>query len=667
MNELDEHPRIEAKTAREVSASLMETICAYANEPGLSGGFLLLGIHECEEPRDRKYCIVGIDNPDKIQRDVAEQCASRFNRVIRPECFVETVEGKAVVGIFVPEAQAGDKPIFFKKVGLPKGAFRRIGSTNQQCTDDDLQEMYQEGRIRPYDETIVADATLDDLDGDAIAEYRRVRIGVDPDAEELRWSDAELLESLHCVKMRENTLRPTIAGLILFGSKKALRKFFPMMRLDYLRVPGRNWVEDPDHPFEAIEMREPLFHLLSRGLAAIMDDIPRAFAFTSDDGLMRQEEPRIPPRVIREALVNALMHRSYLIHSPVQVIRYANRLEIRNPGHSLKPVESLGEPGSKPRNPTIAGVLHEMKFAESKGSGIRVMRQLMRSARLSPPTFESEREQDLFTATFLMHHFLDQQDLQWLEHFKDANLSADEARILIHAREIGSVNNAICRDYTGLDTLAASGMLRRLRDLGLLVQHPHASATYYTPTRRLLHPGEEEKMVEGGGTIGRGHPVPDGLPTMPDGLPTMPDGLPTMPDGLPTMPDGLPTMPDGLPTMPDGLPTMPDGLPTMPDGLPTMPDGLPTMPDGLPAYLPTKLAGAIRNLGQRSPPGQVQQVVIELCSIRAYTADELAVLLRRNKKWVFRSYLSPLLRAGILEYTIPENPRHPTQAYRTKK
>ncbi|MBP7300135.1 MAG: hypothetical protein KA967_07065, partial [Methanoculleus sp.] len=98
-------------------------------------------------------------------------------------------------------------------------------------------------------------------------------------------------------------------------------------------------------------------------------------------------------------------------------------------------------------------------------------------------------------------------------------------------------------------------------------------------------------------------------------------------------------------------------------GLPTMPDGLPTMPDGLPA----RLAEAIRNLGQRSPPGQVQQVVTELCGIRTYTADELAVLLRRDKKWVFRSYLSPLLRAGILEYTIPENPRHPTQAYRTKK
>jgi len=87
------------------------------------------------------------------------------------------------------------------------------------------------------------------------------------------------------------------------------------------------------------------------------------------------------------------------------------------------------------------------------------------------------------------------------------------------------------------------------------------------------------------------------------------------------------------------------------------------MPEGL----PTVLVDAIQNLGLRSSPEQLQQVIIELCSIRAYTADELAMLLRRNKKWVFRSYLSPLLRAEILEYTIPGNPRHPMQAYRTKK
>ncbi|NVO66741.1 hypothetical protein [Methanofollis tationis] len=62
----------------------------------------------------------------------------------------------------------------------------------------------------------------------------------------------------------------------------------------------------------------------------------------------------------------------------------------------------------------------------------------MERAHLSPPIFESDRDTDQFIATFLMHHFPDQQDIEWLAHFKDAHLSDDEARILIHAREIGS-------------------------------------------------------------------------------------------------------------------------------------------------------------------------------------------------------------------------------------
>ena len=66
----------------------------------------------------------------------------------------------------------------------------------------------------------------------------------------------------------------------------------------------------------------------------------------------------------------------------------------------------------------------------------------------------------------------------------------------------------------------------------------------------------------------------------------------------------------------------------MPGGS-TIPEGLPTMPEGLPAtYLPA--AEAIETSG-REVPGQVQQVITELCSIRAYTADELAVLLGEKK------------------------------------
>jgi len=75
----------------------------------------------------------------------------------------------------------------------------------------------------------------------------------------------------------------------------------------------------------------------------------------------------------------------------------------------------------------------------------------------------------------------------------------------------------------------------------------------------------------------------------------------------------------------------------------------------------------IENLGQRSPPLEIQDVIAELCTIRSFTADELAEILKRNKRWVFRSYLTPMLRDGRIEYTIPENPHHPNQAYRTKR
>ncbi len=64
----------------------------------------------------------------------------------------------------------------------------------------------------------------------------------------------------------------------------------------------------------------------------------------------------LPIKALREAIVNALMHRSYYEHRPTQIIRYDNRIEIINPGFSLKSEEKLGSPGSETRNPFIAAV-----------------------------------------------------------------------------------------------------------------------------------------------------------------------------------------------------------------------------------------------------------------------------------------------------------------------
>jgi ATP-dependent DNA helicase RecG len=616
LNALDEHERIEAKRASESGKSLMETVCAFANEPGLGGGWLLLGVVREEMALFPAYEVEGVTQPDKLSADIASQCRDMFNVPLRVEISTEAIAGKNVVAVFVPEAQPQDKPVFFKKNGLPQGAFRRIGSTDQRCTDDDMAVFYQGRQQETFDTGIVADAALDDFSPEAVEDYRKSRAEANPDAEELRWSDEELLQSLRGVRRdAKGEWKPTVAGLILFGKPAALRRCFPMTRVDYIRVPGREWVPDPGRRFDTVELRDPLFRLIRRAQAAVLDDLPKGFGLGEGD-LQRQDKPVIPLPVIREALVNALMHRSYRSHSPVQIIRYANRLEIRNPGFSLKSPEHLGEPGSQPRNPTIAEVLHETRFAETKGSGIRVMRESMEQAGLTPPLFESDRGGDQFVARYFFHHFLGEEDIAWLARFRDLHLTEDEAKALIVVREAGAIDNATYRELSKVDTLAASQALRRLRDAGLLIQKGRGSATYYVPSDRLA--AEEEALSSNPGTLS------------------------SNPQGLSSNPPVLSSNPSGLSTKFD------EALRA-------------TLLDALPGSLAARL-GAI---GLRHPPQETQELVLALCAVRPWRVDELSTVLRRNPEVVRQNYLRPLMRAGKLAMTNPDEPNNPQQAYRT--
>ncbi len=619
LNLLDEQECIEAKRASEVGKSLLETVCAFANEPGLGGGWLLLGVVREEQALFPAYEVEGIDQPEKLGTEIATQCRNTFNQPVRVDISAENIHGKTVMVVHVPEAQPQDKPVFFKAQGLPRGAFRRISSTDQHCTDDDLAVFYQGRQSESFDSTLVADATVDDLLPEAIADYRQSRAEANPDAEELRWKDEELLQSLGCIRRNpQGTWQPTVAGLMLFGKPVALRRCFPMMRVDYIRVPGREWVPHPDRRFDTIDLRDPLLRLIRRAQAAILDDLPKGFALEEGE-LQRQDKPAIPLRVIREALVNALMHRSYRSHSPVQIIRYANRLEIRNPGFSLKSQDHLGEPGSQLRNPRIAAALYDTRLAETKGSGIRVMRESMEQAGLTPPLFESDRGNDQFVARYFFHHFLGDEDIAWLAQFKDLHLSDDEAKALIVMREAGAMNNGTYRELTKVDTLTASQSLRRLRDSGLLTQKGRGSATYYVPTERLLD------------------------------------------SGLTSNPEALSTNPVGLLSNPTGQLSNPASLLSEPPE----PDFDDARRRELLNGLPGELAASVGAIGQRHPPEEVRALVIALCQLRAWRTEELSDLLRRRPETIRQHYLRPLMREGRLTMTNPQEPNDPQQAYRT--
>ena len=622
LNTLDENASTEAKTASQAGDSLMESVCAFANEPGLGGGYLILGVAPASDSLWPVYEVVGVPDADKLQSDIASQCATMFNTVVRPSFSVELIDGKNVVVIFVPEAAPHEKPIHFKNKQLPKSALRRIGSTDQQCTDDDMVAFYTERQYQTHDERILPNSRLDDLDDEAIELYRQLRADVDPLAEELKWDQNELLEALGAVKREDGELKPTLAGVLLFGKTIALRRLLPMMRVDYIRIPGTQWVRDPDRRFDTVEIRSPLIRAIQRARAAVLDDLPKAFSLPAGE-LQGKELPMLPDRVVREVIANAVMHRDYRVHGSIQIIRYANRLEVRNPGYSIKSEERLGEPGSQARNPKIAAVLHDVKFAESKGSGIRVMRELMAANNLGAPTLESDRTGNSFLAILLFHHFLGEDDLQWLHSFQDVSLDEAEMRAMISARELGAINNTSFRSLNrDCDTLSASKHLRKLVDCGLLAKKGGGAATYYTPT---------DKAIANWPPLRRNLSIATNLDPESTGLDAKKQPLDAKKQELDRKKQELDRKKQEL--------------------------------DAKKQELPDAIRAKITEQGRKGDPNEISKLVLEILSLRPMTNAELANHLGRKPDYVRRTFLKPLLLAGRIRSSNPENPTDPNLKY----
>lgn len=248
-------------------------------------------------------------------------------------------------------------------------------------------------------------------------------------------------------------------------------------------------------------------------------------------------------------------------------------------------------------------MLHEVNIAETKGSGIRAMRELMLAHDLLPPTFESTRRPDQFVVTFLFHHFLGPDDLAWLRHLTRDPISDEEARALVFVRELGAIDNAAYRSINHTDTLNASMHLRRLRDLDLLAMKGSGSRTYYVPGMAFAAPpmrGQGESPASGGMVT---TPAPDSHQPDPNSRHS-------------------------------------------------------------PVIIPESIRARLPAAGAKPRREVLRALILELCALRALSARDIAAVLNRTEhKPLVRDYLSPMVNEGVLAYTIPEMENHPDQRY----
>ena len=664
LNSWDENRRIEAKSASAVGKSMMETVCAFANEPGLRGGYLLLGAKRTGMTEDGKpvYEPENIENTDKIQSDFVAMCNSMFNVRIRPIIIVEEYLGKTVIVVKIEELPESQKPAYFAKRGLPEGAFRRIGPSDEKCSEEDMYLFYQSADT--YDSCIVDDADLDDIDENALNFYRKLRKEVNPDAEELTLNDVDLLRALGAIKKnKQGGYDLTYTGLLVFGKQMSLRRLVPSFRIDYIRISGNQWLADGDNRFEqTIDMRGPLILMVNKACSAVMDDLPKGFELKKDS--MQASTPAIlPNKVLREAIVNSYIHRSNRVNQPIQIIRYSNRIEIHNPGYSLKPQDDWGEPGSMLRNPRISEIFHDTNLAETKGTGIGAMRRLMKEAGLMPPTFESNHEANKFTARLLLHHFLSKENMEWLAQYAEFGLMNEQKLALVFVREVGAIDNATYRQLDSSITHARARLeIHKLCDLGFIEKKGQGRNTYYIRTSKVVSLGERlrpqgERLLPLHGTLGERLLPQHG--TLGERL------LPqhgTLGEKIPPQHGTLgEKIPPQHGTLGEKIPPQGEKIPPQHGTFEI--ESQPKSRNELLRELPKGLQERVAKLGKWASREKVSQLLVDLCAFKPYSYEELALIIQRAAKPMKDKYIKPLRLANKLFYWIPEMINHPLQKY----
>ena len=646
LNSIDENVRIEAKKASEIDKGIMETVCAFANEPNLGGGYLLLGaVRTGFRDGLPVYEPENIDNPDKVQNDLISKCSSMLNMHIRPQVETEVVDGKTVIVVKIDELPDSQKPVYFLNRGLPSGAFRRVGASDQKCTEDDMRVFYSSAES--FDSTVVKGATLDDIDENAIAHYRKLRARVNPNAEELSYDDNDLLLALRaCEKEKNGEYVLTYTGLVVFGKSMSLRRLLPALRVDYIRVPGNRWIEDPDKRFEAtIDMRGPLILLVNRALNAVKDDLPKGFELPK--GKLQANTPiDLPDDVLREVLVNAFIHCSFRLNQPIQIIRYSNRLEVINPGFSLKSPETLGEPGSIQRNPFISTIFHDTNLAETKGSGIRSMRGHMKKAGLMPPTFESNRSANQFTARLLLHHLLDKETLQWLASYANYSLNDEQRLSLVFVREVGAIDNITYRQLSSdINNQRASYDLHYMCTKGLLEQKGQSRSTYYIAGENFIN---NSRLDGENSRANRENSNAAGEMCRANEEMFRADGEMCRADGEMCRGDGENSRAIGENSRGDSIGN-------------SRADGENNR------AIPEELLEKCKNLKKWESSKKMKDIVLELCTFMPLSLNDIAKIINRKPNSVRYLYVNPLIESGELFYTIPEMLNHPNQKYTAVK
>ena len=437
-----ESSTVEFKVNAPRPTELAERMCGMVNTR--TGGVIIFGVG------DENRSIVGV-NQTSDTIDTILRAARMVKPVITlPDESIRTwsLDGHPVVTVEIP---ANDGKLY----QYNGACLIRRGTVTVPLSIDEIRAYLNATGTTRWELGACEGTTLDDLDMDTVERYLAYR--AEQSRQRRRYvAPADLLVGLYAAvrNERQNAVQPTNAGILMFGFDPQL----PLPQSEVVCVKYADALGVRSY-IDRKNFRGPLPHLIDQASGFLRQYIRVGATIR---GFRREDEPEYPYEALREAVVNAIVHRDYgRVGEAVRVFMYSDRVEVRSPG-GLMPGITIDDllnlrVTSIPRNPILAGFLRDVPgYMERIGSGIRFMMSEMRALGLPDPEFIEHQD---FTVTFR----------NGIPESQSDDLSERQQLGLRIVRERGSISTG---EYCAATGVAERTGLRDLQELvtkGLLV------------------------------------------------------------------------------------------------------------------------------------------------------------------------------------------------------
>ena len=382
---------IELKAANKgCPTRLYDTLSSFANQD--EGGILIFGIDESKD-----FEIVGVYDAQDLQKKVTEQC-NQMSPVVRALFTVAEIEEKIIVAAEIPGFDVSERPCFYRGAGRLRGAYIRVGDADELMSEYEIYS-YDAFRKRIRDDIREAPgARLSFFDEEKLQDFLQA-VKKDRKRLALHVSDEDILELMG---VTINGV-PTLAGELCFS--KYPQGVFPQLCITAVALPG-NDMGEPGQGGERFLDNQRITGTIEEMVAEAVDFVNRNSRHsTIIDGFgKRIDREEYPLKAVREAVLNALVHRDYSIHSenvPVRIEIYRNRLEIISSGglYGKLTIDSLGKVRPDTRNTALANILELLHITENRYSGIPTIYYELAKAQMAPPKFAVLRGEFVVTFT----------------------------------------------------------------------------------------------------------------------------------------------------------------------------------------------------------------------------------------------------------------------------